>query len=65
MGTMIEGCQGSILESERSRAEEVRVRYAERSRFDLIASDGGTKTARAATPSNTQIEGFSLYKTVY
>ena len=23
---MIEGCQGSILESERSRAEEVRVR---------------------------------------
>ena len=41
------------------------VRYAGRSRFDLIASDGGTKTARAATPPNTQIEGFSLYKTVY
>jgi len=41
------------------------VRYAGRSRFDLIASDGGTKTAWAATPPNTQIEGFSLYKTVY
>ena len=38
----------------------VGLRYAGRSRFDLIASDGGTKTARAATTSNTQIEGFSL-----
>ena len=38
--------------------------YAGGSRFDLIASDGG-KTARATTPSNTQIEGFWLHKTVY